>query len=238
MKFQLYITAFVLLLTLPMQAGADVVIDRFDVGNSGSVPRTFRPVNTYSVFTSTDSAILGGVRKWQVEVTKHSVGETTIYDIASGDSGAFEGFEVENSFDQNSITTIRWDGTDNDLLSGKFSRPLGGKHVDLTDGGTNSMFQLDTSWADVSNEFTVVVSDVHGSFEVTKTGTSTQQNEFLFSEFAGIDFTNVIWLELVISGADGADVGLNRFAAVAIPEPVSTAICGTALIIICTRRRR
>ena len=232
MKLPLYITVFVLLLTLPMQANADFVIDRFDVGNSGSVPRAFETVNTYSVFTSTDSAILGGVRKWQVEVTKHSVGETTIYDVSS------MGFEVLNSFDQNSITTIRWDGTDNDLLSGKFSRPLGGKHVDLTDGGTNSMFRLDTSWADVSNVFTVVVSDVHGSFEVSKTGTSTQQNEFLFSEFSGIDFTNVIWLELAISGFDGADVELHQFAAVAIPEPVSTTICGTAILIMCTRRRR
>ncbi|MCH2183726.1 MAG: hypothetical protein MK108_17140 [Mariniblastus sp.] len=232
MKLHLSLIVFVLLLTLHVNADADVVIDRFDVGNSGSVPRAFETVDTYSVFTSTDTSILGGVRKWQVEVTKHSIAQTDVYDVASGM------YSVSNGFGQNAITTIRWDGMANDLMSGRFDRRFGGGRIDLTDGGTNSLFSLDVLFADVTTQFEVVVTDADGTFGVAKVVTQPEETEFLFSEFTGIDFSEVLSIELVISGQDGFDVGINHFAAVAIPEPFSTSFWGTGLIALWAGRRR
>lgn len=204
----------------------DIVIDRFDVGNSGSVPRSFQNVNTYSVFTSADASILAGVRKWQVSVTKNSITETEIYDVASGM------YSVTNGFGQNSETSIRWDGLNNSLMTGTFAS------LDLTDGGVNSLFSLDVGFADITTHFEVVVADSTGSFGVTKAVTSPKQQKFFFTEFLGIDFTDVRSIQLNISGDDAFDVGVNHFAAIAIPEPLSTTAWSAVVLSLFFGRRR
>ncbi len=232
MKLLLSLTVFALLLSFPGMVQADIVIDRFDVANSGSVPRSFNNVNTYSVFTSTDVSILGGVRKWQVAVTKHNIAETEIYDVASGM------YSVSNGFGQNSQASIRWDSLNNNLMSGEFEQGFGGRHLDLSENGTNSLFSLDVAFADVTTNFEVVVTDTLGTFAVTKVVTSAQQTKFFFTEFLGIDFRDVHSIQLNISGHDAYDVGINHFAAVAIPEPLTAPFLTAALLGMFFARRR
>jgi len=232
MKLLLSLTVFALLLSFQGMVQADIVIDRFDVANSGSVPRSFNNVNTYSVFTSTDVSILGGVRKWQVAVTKHGIAETEIYDVASGM------YSVANGFGQNSQASIRWDSLNNNLMSGKFEKGFGGRHLDLSENGTNSLFSLDVAFADVTTNFEVVVTDTLGTFAVTKVVTSAQQTKFFFTEFLGIDFRDVHSIQLNISGHDAYDVGINHFAAIAIPEPLTAPFLSAALLGMFFARRR
>ena len=232
MKLLLSLTVFALLLSFRGMVQADIVIDRFDVANSGSVPRSFNNVNTYSVFTSTDVSILGGVRKWQVAVTKHNIAETEIYDVASGM------YSVSNGFGQNSQASIRWDSLNNNLMSGEFEQGFGGRHLDLSENGTNSLFSLDVAFADVTTNFEVVVTDTLGTFAVTKVVTSAQQTKFFFTEFLGIDFRDVHSIQLNISGHDAYDVGINHFAAVAIPEPLTAPFLTAALLGMFFARRR
>ena len=227
-----FLSTVLLFVSLFATAQGDVLIDRFNFGNSGSVPRSFSNVNTYGVFTSTQpgsgSTILDGVRKWQVTVTKHSIGRTEIYDVASGM------YSVANGFGQNAEVAIRWDGTDNGLMSGDFAS------LDLTQGSANSMLALDVGFADVATQFEVEVSDSTGTFGVTKVATHAKRVNFLFNDFTGIDFTDVRSIQLLIFGGDAYDVALDNFAAVAIPEPATVTLwcVGLSGLFFARRRRR
>lgn len=226
MKLLLFLLAAALFLSFQGRVQADIVIDRFDTANSGSVPRSFDNVNTYNIFTSTDSSILAGVRKWQVAVTKHTFSETEIYDVASGM------YSVTNGFGQNSHASIRWDGLNNSLMAGTFAS------LDLSDGGNNSLFLLDVAFADITTNFEVVVADSTGTFGVTKVVTNPQQTKFFFTEFLGIDFTDVRSIQLNISGHDAYDVGIDHFAAIAIPEPLTVPFLSAAFLAMFFARRR
>ena len=205
----------------------DVVIDEFDFGNSGGVPQTFTTVQTYSVFTSTDTSILAGVRKWQVDVTSHSIAETEIFDVASGMYG------IANGFGQNATVSIRWDGQNNSLLSGGFA------NLDLTEGGVNALFSLHVASADVATQFEIVATDSNGTRSVTKTGSAPGYHKFFFDDFSGLDFTDIQALQLNISGDSAYDVGINRLAAIAVPEPVTSTLLAAVLTsMLATRRRR
>ena len=223
-----YLTVFTtsLIVSLCGMTWGDVVIDEFDFGNSGGVPQSFTTVQTYRVFTSTDTSILAGVRKWQVDVTAHSISETEIFDVASGMYG------IANGFGQNANVSIRWDGQNNSLMSGGFA------NLDLTEGGRNSLFSLHVTSADVETQFEVVATDSNGSRSITKTGSAPGYHKFFFNDFTGLDFTDIQSLQLNVTGDSAYDVGINRLAVIAIPETATTTFFTAVISSMLSMRRR
>ena len=224
-----FLTLLVLLL-LPLSVGhgsIGVVIDDFDVGNSGAVPEKFSSVGTYAVFTSTDASIFGGVRKWQVDGTDHSFTDTKVYDGVGGIFG------IANGVGQHSIVSIRWDGQDNDMMSGQFP------DVDLTQAGANDMFTLAIDSVDLPTNFALTVSDSVSTVEVSKTFSVAAASHYFFSEFAGIDFTDVQSIELNVHGQNAYDVEIDRLSVGSfVPEPITALIWTPVLGMFLLRRKR
>ena len=213
------VLTFCILLLLPVSIGlGSIVIDDFVVGNSGAVPETFSSSGTHSVFTSTDASILGGVRKWQVDVTAHSFTDTKIYDGVSGIFG------ISNGIGQHANVAVRWDGQDNDTMAGGFP------NVDLTESGLNDTFTLKIGSVDLPTNFALTVSDSSSTEEVIKTLSGAASKHFFFSEFAGVDFTDVQSVQLNVHGQSAYDVEIDRLSVSQyVPEPV-TAFCWPPLL--------
>ncbi|MCH2183145.1 MAG: hypothetical protein MK108_14190 [Mariniblastus sp.] len=226
---RLFLSAMaIFLLPLPLGYGSiGLVIDDFDVGNSGAVPQSFSSVGTYPVFTSTDASIFGGVRKWQVDVTAHMFSDTEVYD------GVVGLFGIANGVGQHGLVSIRWDGQDNDTMAGQFP------NVDLTESGVNEAFHLDLDFADLPTVFGLTVSDSVSSIEVTRTLSGAVVSEYRFSEFAGIDFTDVQSIQLNVHGQQAYDVQIDSLTVgQAVPEPLSALIWAPLWAICLVRRVR
>lgn len=227
---QRFALSLLVLLLLPLSVGhgsIGVVIDDFDFGNSGSVPERFSSVGTYSVFTSTDSSIFAGVRKWQVEVTDHSFTDTKVYDGVGGIFG------ISNGVGQHANVSIRWDGQDNDAMTGQFP------DVDLTQQGVNDMFTLAINSLDLPTNFVLAVSDSVSSVEVSKTFSGAAANHYFFSEFAGIDFTDVQSIQLNVHGQSAYDVEIDKLSVGRfVPEPITALIWAPVLGMFLLRRKK
>ena len=118
---------------------------------------------------------------------------------------------------------------------------LGG--VDLTDGGTNDTILIGINSIDLSALFTASVNGVSGS-----AGVSAQGNlNFLFSDFAGVDFSNVTSLSFTVD-SNGVDDGDSSFTFIGIddlqpnvssvPLPAGALLLGTALFGLGFARRK
>ena len=227
---QRFALTLLVLLLLPLSVGhgsIGLVIDDFTVGNSGSVPERFSSVGTYPVFTSTDASIFGGVRKWQVDVTDHIFADTKVYDGGGGMFG------IANGVGQHSIVSIRWDGQDNDTMSGQFP------DVDLTQAGANDTFTLAIDSVDLTTNFALTVSDSVSTVEVNKTFSVAGASHYFFSEFAGIDFTDVQSIELNVHGQNAYDVQIDKLSVGRlVPEPITALIWTPVLGMFLLRRKR
>lgn len=227
---QRFAFTLLVLLLLPLSVGLGsigVVIDDFDVGNSGAVPEKFDSVGTYAVFTSTDASIFGGVRKWQVDVTDHSFADTKVYDGVGGIFG------ISNGVGQHAIVSIRWDGQDNDTMSGQFP------DVDLTQAGANDSFTLAIDSVDLATNFALTVSDSVSTVEVNKTFSAAAASHYFFAEFAGIDFTDVQSIELNVHGQNAYDVQIDKLSVGRfVPEPITALIWTPVLGMFLLRRKK
>ena len=210
-----------LLLTFPVSnaiGSLGVVIDDFNVGNSGTVPAVFSSPGLYPVYASTDTSILGGVRKWQVDVTHHSMTDSKVYD------GAADMFGIANGMGQHSNVSIRWDGQDNQSMTGAFPT------VDLSQSGTVDAFSLTILAADLATQFEIVVADSDSTFALAKEIAGPATVGYQFGEFFGIDFSDIQSIQLNVSGLSAFDVAIDRLATTQkVPEPTSTLIWTTLL---------
>ena len=228
---RLSLTLIIVLFFLPIAVGhcsVGVVIDDFNVGNSGASPGRFSGVGSYPILATTDSGILGGVRKWQVDVTSHQFTDTKIYDGVAGMFG------VSNGMGQNASISLRWDGQDNSTMSGQFP------NQDLSQAGLNNGFLLDLISADIPTEFEFIVSDSLGSASVVQTHSGAGAGEFRFADFTGINFSDVQSVQLNISGTGAYDVAINQISASRlVPEPTAVLIWSTLGVLgLVIRRRR
>ncbi len=217
---QKFLLALLVTVVTGSASRAEFIIDRFDAGTAGPIFETFEALGTYPVFTSTAATgILGGVRKWQVEVTQHSFSRTEIYDGFGGEFG------ISNGSMQDSEVSIRWDGNNNNAMNGVFAPP-----VDLTQGMTNDYLFLQITSADLTTAFEVVATDTNGSQAVSKSFLGPSTTNYSFSEFTGIDFSQIVSLQLNISGPSAYDVSVTHFAALSsVPEPSSALLLGICL---------
>ena len=207
------------LLTCPFayaHGSLSVVIDDFSVGNSGTVPAVFSSKGLYPVFTTTDPSILGGVRKWQVDVTHHSVTDSKIYD------GIADMFGIANGMGQHSNVAIRWDGQNNQSMSGNFPT------IDISQNGSVDSFSLEILSADLATRFEMSVSDIDSSFKLSKAFSGTANTAYRFSEFLGIDFAQIKSIQLNISGLSAFDVAMGQLSTTkTVPEPIGLLIWST-----------
>ncbi|MCH2179822.1 MAG: hypothetical protein MK106_13560 [Mariniblastus sp.] len=228
---KLHWLTLLVLFYLPVTVGhcsVGVVIDDFNVSNSGFSPGRFASVGKHPVSASTDSGILGGVRKWQVDVTAHQFTDTKIYDGVGGMFG------ISNGMGQNAEISLRWDGQDNGALLGKFP------NQDLSQAGVNNGFLLNLLSADLPTEFEMIVSDSLGTAVVLQTHTGAGVGEFRFSDFTGLNFTDIQSIQLNIRGSGAFDVAINQISAARLaPEPTTVSIwAGLGVLSIMIRRRR
>jgi hypothetical protein len=61
------------------------------------------------------------------------------------------------------------------------------------------------------------------SVSVNNLAASTTDTQFLLSDFAGLNLTNVRYIELVLEGSSGVAVDIDSFGMYEIPEPSALA---------------
>lgn len=222
MKFTPILTGLLALaLMMPGVASADITIDNY---SAGSILAQFG-AGTNSKQTN-DGSILGGQRDETVTVVNPNgffgtIGFGSQMSIAQGTSDQINGSLTYNNF-----------GT-----------------IDLTSGG-NSRFSLNVLSSDLNQAIPGVLSITAATAGSTATQALTvpassglpQTIHANFSDFAGIDFSQVTSLSLNFDFQDapGRDISVGSFSATsAVPEPGSlTLLAGLAMIGIARRRRR
>ena len=159
-------------------------------------------------------------------MTSHSISETEIFDVALGMYG------IANGFGRNATVSIRWDGQNNNLMSGGFA------NLDLTEGGVNSLFSLYVASADVETQFEVLATISNGGRSITKTGSAPGYHKLFFNDVTGLDFADIQSLQLNVTGLSANGVGINRLAVIAIPEPATTTFFTAVITSMLSMRRR
>jgi len=119
---------------------------------------------------------------------------------------------------------------------------------DLTDNGVLNSFELNFTGSDINSDLSGVISitAVSGAnsstqFITVPANSNLPQPGFLiFSDFAGVDFTQLdsISLNFDFASNAGRDLKIGSFSAVFIPEPSSLVLIGICMIGCLNRRRR
>ena len=183
------------------------------------------------------SGVLGGERDLYVKLLQAGNSSTSGVDM-SVNSGSLT---YETGSGAIGMGSIQYDGDDNDPLNVDID---GLGSVDFTaDGGR--AFILDILESDVGFSFAINVWSDAGNDFVSNIYTALGANVptqriFNFSDFVGIDFTDVSALEFVINtdGTQG-DTSID-FAvdAIRVPAPASIAFLGMGLLSLGYARRR
>ena len=219
----MFSTLLVVALAMPAATlKADIVIDDFSAG--GFFQQASPGTNTQTVM---DGSILGGTRSDTLTVPSQP--------------GALFGL-----INYSGILALSQGSADE--ITGSLSYPsLSG--LDLTGGGSNDAF----GFAFISSDSPIPVGDVlslnvtdddssaNVTFAVPASADLPAETLLLFSEFAGIDFTNVQSVELSFdfTGHAGRDFTLDFFGATnAIPEPTTAGLAVLAALGLVVRRRR
>jgi len=111
-------------------------------------------------------------------------------------------------------TTLLWDGNGSGLGdAGKLLTRLG------TSKGYFGLNFLDTISG--SANFSITLSDGTNMSTVTVNNVTatTGPDQFLLSQFAGVNLDSIRYIELVIDGAPGFDANIDSFTLYEIPEP-------------------
>ncbi|MGR5522240.1 PEP-CTERM sorting domain-containing protein [Vibrio sp. PNB22_4_2] len=241
-KYGLY-TALATSLAFASQANA-VVIDNFDnpeaVGVNFVQDLTADGTGTGNPSEATYDdplGIIGGERDLWVNLIDNSFGSRTgvALSVAAGSLSYETGSGVIAE------GKIQYDGDDNDAENIDID---GLGSVDLTANGGDA-FLLDVIDTDLGFTFGVQVWSNAGAdtafFEYTASGATSGLAALAFSDFVGVDFTDVSAIEFTINtqGAEGqADIDFSIGSVVSVPEPASIAFFGAGLLGLGLLRRR
>jgi hypothetical protein len=220
---------------------APVTIDNFDIPSTAELAADGSNGSSVSDFTDDGGNIIGTERETIIEITttgnqsneiQANAGSGSL-SISAPDAGALE-----------ADVSLIWDGDDG--AAAIDTAGLAG--ADLTDGGVNDRFVFNiigndfpvpfdlTLWDSDSNE---TVSDQTPGFIAP--GSSVPFN-IEFSQFSGIDFTDIGAIELSFSVTSQQDLTLDFVVTdePPIPAPATLALLGSGLVAMgaLTRRRR
>jgi hypothetical protein len=228
-----------------MSAQASFIIDHFDPPPAGQFvcdPTTpgecdpaFSSMDTWTTATDdySQDQVLGGKRFLQVSagtvevVSASAGGGTSLYAFSSNTGAAGWGY-------------VLWDGA-------QYTDPTYNLPKDFTEGGANSRIEV-TAGGDLGGGYlTVAVNGVESSRLIT--AQALQNYTFNFSDFVGVDFTNVTEVAMGINGAGGlfTDAPANYDASVhflevtgdqVIPEPATLTLIGAGLLALGFFRKR
>ncbi|MGR5070227.1 PEP-CTERM sorting domain-containing protein [Vibrio sp. PNB23_22_6] len=241
-KYGLY-TALATSLAFASQANA-VIIDDFDnpdaigvnyvqdttVDDSGSG-------NPSEATYDDPLGILGGERDLWVKLLDNPEGSLTgvALSVAAGSLSYGTGSSVVAE------GKIQYDGNDNDAVN---IDTAGLGSVDLTLNGGDA-FLLDVIDTDLGFTFGVQVWSALGTetdtVVYTASGATTGLAALAFSDFVGVDFTDVSAIEFTINTngkAGQADIDFSIGSVVSVPEPASIAFFGAGLLGLGLLRRR
>ncbi|MGR5320283.1 PEP-CTERM sorting domain-containing protein [Vibrio sp. DNB22_19_1] len=241
-KYGLY-TALATSLAFASQANA-VVIDNFDnpdaVGVNFVVDESADGIGSGNESEATYDdplGIIGGERDLWVNLIDNSFGSRAgvALSVAAGSLSYETGSGVVAE------GKIQYDGDDNDAENIDID---GLGSVDLTANGGDA-FLLDVLDTDLGFTFGVQVWSNAGAdtafFEYTASGATSGLAALAFSDFVGVDFTDVSAIEFTINtqGAEGqADIDFSIGSVVSVPEPASIAFFGAGLLGLGLLRRR
>ncbi|MGR5352957.1 PEP-CTERM sorting domain-containing protein [Vibrio alfacsensis] len=241
-KYGLY-TALATSLAFASQANA-VVIDNFDnpdaIGVNWVQDTTVDGTGTGNPDRATYDdplGIIGGERDLWVNLLANPLGSLTgvALSVAAGSLsyGTGSGVIAEGK--------IQYDGNDSDAENIDID---GLGSVDLTANGGDA-FLLDVINTDLGFTFGVQVWSALGTetdtVVYTASGATTGLAALAFSDFVGVDFTDVSAIEFTINtqGAEGqADIDFSIGSVVSVPEPASIAFFGAGLLGLGLLRRR
>jgi len=205
------------------------VIDNYDVTQPPlviSLATSVPPTITQTQF-ATDSSVLGGERDLILSALSGTPGRVFSASISGGQ------FSIATPNGANGEVQLQYDGVDGSATL-TTSPGLGG--VDLTFGQAYG-FQI-SAVTDITTSFSITVVSGNG-----KTGTvqnvvpGTNGNTFFdylipFSGFSGVDFTNVVAIQIDVVAAENVDFILNSFATYGDANVVSeggSTVTGTVL---------
>lgn len=213
MKLSILLTTAAIMAASSGAFAATVTIDNFSTDQSIETVTTGVEV---SGTVSPASGAIGGSRT--VKAIGNVIGSrNTEADVAAGSAAISNGSGITG------IVTFLWDA--------------GG--ADLTDGFANTGIDLSILSTDLSVIYKIGVN----GFEVSKTISSPGTTTFGFSEFVGVDFTNVGSISLVVSGPASFDSEFDLLAAtppaatVPLPGGLGLAVGGFAALGLLRRRR-
>ncbi|SNR32852.1 VPLPA-CTERM sorting domain-containing protein [Puniceibacterium sediminis] len=204
------VSAAVLSVSLASTASASTVvtIDTFDVTSTAVDDGGGFLPNAVQV---SGASILGGFRDTQAA---NNTGE--FLGTVAKTNGSSSGFlNVSNGAGTSGSGTFTWDGDDSPTSVNTFG--LGGVDLSL---GVNDSFAFDVISIDAPFLFSLQLWDADSSstalktFQVSDAGTTQY---ILFSEFSGIDFTNVGAIQLILAGGNNSDIEINEFSATIVP---------------------
>lgn len=207
---------------LPLALQADIVIDTFDDG----APLVQVGAGTDTQI-STGSGIYGTDRNESLTV-RDLGGAESLASLTYGGE-----FSIGMGSNDQAFGSLLWDGFSN---------------VDFTEAGTNDRFALEV----VSNDVDAILSNVMSiratsgattvtqGFDIAASSTLPSVVTVSFSDFAGVDFTQLDSVELLFDFQvhPGRDIEFSYFTATAVPEASHLMMLSFAVAGWCTRRRR
>ena len=161
------------------------------------------------------SSVIGGSRSLGLE--RFSGGTDALTSRARVVDGTLA---ISNESGASSRTTLLWDGVNNAGLStnqANFLDKLGtstGRFGINFNSLTLGSFDATITISDGSNTKSVRINDLVGS---------TTYNQFLLSDFVGVNLNAVRYIELVLEGDSGAAADIDSFGLYEIPEPSALA---------------
>ena len=162
-----------------------------------------------------NSSVIGGSRSLKLEKLTGLDAQFTRARVLPGTNGSLA---INNDSGVTSKTTLLWnnDGAGlNAAGQGNFLDKL---------GTSTGRFGINVNSVVENTTFnaTITIVDARSAMSsVTVNGlsASTTYNQFLLSDFSGIDFTQVRYIELVLGGSSGSGVDIDSFGLYEIPEP-------------------
>lgn len=204
---------------------ASLLLDVFDADSVSEVVNLHVPTaalsNSDSV-TVTDDLIPGphdpfGSERY-VEISRTSTGSVDA--LIDNGSGVLD-FATSGSISGAMLTIMYDDFAD----------------VDVTQGGLNSAFILDSTFVEGMADVTLTLSDGVNSYSVTKTLASAGDLTFNLASFLGVDVTSIDKITIEAETmTPGTDIVFDT-ALFDVPEPGSLALLGAAGLLFAGRRR-
>jgi hypothetical protein len=152
---------------------------------------------------------------------------------ADASGGSFDFANASGGANYSATVVLQWDGLDGSTTFGAL-----GSGVDITDSGLNDSFEITYLETEGPIQFTLEVVSGSGSDSInfsnpTFVFNATQTHSF--SDFTGVDFTDVTAISLSLTAASARDIRLSFFGTTDtnpptdVPEPATLALVGAGL---------